>query len=1188
MKTFDVFDSPLQGTVLIEAGAGTGKTYTITGLYIRLVVEKGLPVERILVVTFTEAATDELKGRIRERLREALSGFRSGRAQDRFLKTLVDRFGGNPLAVQRLEDAIRSFDQAAIFTIHGFCLRMLGEHAFESGFLFNTELTPEQETRKREIAEDHWRRQVYPASRLFVNYLLHRGISPETLLKQVGRHLIHPRLRIIPRMDFPDTSAAEKAFETAREATASTWQANRETLTRILLQDTALNRKRYSPAAMQQAIRHLDALGAHPGNDPDLFPELERLTRTAIEAGVKKKQTPPSHPFFDLCETLLEHRDNLLRLFDQRLTALTIGLFEYLQRELARRNHEQNVRGFDDLLTQLHQALVSDTGLDLAAAIRRTYGAALIDEFQDTDLLQYGIFNRVFNQEECLLFLIGDPKQAVYGFRGADIFAYLEAAAKVDARFTLKENWRSDPTLIQTLNLLFQRPAHPFVFSDIRYEPAVAPADKTESEGLLEDGGPQCPFRLWFLGSGEGTKPLSKRIARERIVRAVAGEIARLLSLSRQGLVTVDKRALAPGDMAVLVRRNREAERMREALARMNIPAVMHSSGNIFQTNEALEMELLLRGVLFPDNIGAVKAAMTTDLFGVSGDELARMEDREDLLEERAAAFREYHELWRQEGFIRMFRRLMRAENMLLRLMAFPDGERRSTNVAQLTDLLHQESRLEKNRMEGLLQWLSRRRDPEQPDKEEHQLRLESDAHAVKLITMHKSKGLEFPIVFCPFTWDGSKLGKNREAFTFHSHDVGGDLVLDLGSDDADIHRQAAERELLAENLRLFYVALTRAKNRCYLFWGHFSDAQSSAPAYLLHSDGVASGTSDDLYRELIGLAREAPEVIQVAEMPENGEFIPFLPNTDPPDTACRAFTRRIKRAFRIASFSSFVHRHPHAGEMADRDAVGATFPSEPGDFPVGPSDRTDIFSFPKGAKPGTCLHAIFEEIDFTTQGAAGIGEVVAEKLRDYRFDSSWEPGVTAMVQKVLSVPLEPGVTDLCLERIGAGDRIPEMEFYFPLKPIRPQKLQQIFRRHPNGRLSSSALDRLGQLDAGEIRGYMKGFVDLVFCYRGRYYIVDWKSNHLGNRPEDYHPARLDRVMADELYFLQHHIYTVALRRYLDSRLPGFDYNTHFGGVFYLFLRGVEPRKDPRLGVYRDKPEEGLIRELTEYLLDGS
>ncbi|MFZ5571136.1 MAG: exodeoxyribonuclease V subunit beta [Thermodesulfobacteriota bacterium] len=1202
MKTFDVFDSPLQGAVLIEAGAGTGKTHTITGCYVRLVTEKRLPVEQILVVTFTEAATAELKGRIRERLREAAAVLRGGRARDRFMGKLAERFQGDTLALQSLETALRSFDRAAIFTIHGFCLRMLGEHAFESGFLFNAELSTDQEPLQREIAEDYWRRMVYAGSRLFVNYLLNRGMTPDTLRQPLARYGIHPRLRIVPRVEPPDTETAEKEFQTALGAALAVWKAERGLLTEILLTDESLNRRTYSPARTKLLIRRMDEMTLTDVHGPDLFPDAERLTRAAIVAGTKKNQSPPSHPFFDRWERLLECREELSELFRQRLIKLKTGLLDYLRTEVARRNREKNVRGFDDLLTQLHQALDADTGADLAAAVRRNFKAALIDEFQDTDLIQYDIFYRIFHHPEGLLFLIGDPKQAIYGFRGADIFAYLEAAGKVGARFTLKENWRSHPDLIQALNLLFRRTSRPFVFEEIVYEPAAAPADKTEYERLLENGQPPIPFRLWFLGSGEDQKPLSKAVVRERIVRSVAGEIARLLALSRQGLAAIGNRPLEPGDVAVLVRRNQEADLLRQALAAFHIPAVVHGSGDIFQTGEAFEMELLLRGILYPENVGALKAAMVTDLIGISGDELMQLEGREELLESRTAVFRDYHDWWRREGFIRMFRRLMRRENMLLRLMAFPDGERRVTNVAQLTELLHQESRLEKNGMEGLLQWLARRRTGEQVEMEERQLRLETDAGAVQLITMHKSKGLEFPVVFCPFTWDGSRLGNRTEAFAFHAGDGSGELVLELGSPDADGNRLAAERELLAENLRLFYVALTRARSRCYLVWGHFSEAETSAPAYVLHprtdpgdpgkvtgfSDWKAAGTSAALYRELEELVREAPEIIRLEIMPEKRMETPLPLEADVPAMACRPFTRGIERTFRIASFSSFVHRHPLAGELADRDALAKDSPPEARDFSAGSTDGKDIFSFPRGAKPGTCLHAVFEEIDFTEPDSKRIREVVADKLRLHRFDPSYEPAVTAMVRKVLSVPLEPGETDLRLELIDNRQRLNEMEFYFPLTSFRPRDLQRIFRSRAHGRFSPGALDLLGRLEATELRGYMKGFIDLVFRHRERYYIVDWKSNHLGHGPEEYHPGRLARIMEEELYFLQYHIYTVALNRYLRSRLPGFDFGAHFGGVFYLFLRGVEPRKSPHLGVYRDKPDETLIRELTDFLTGGS
>ncbi len=1201
MKSFDIFASPLSGTCLIEANAGTGKTYTITGLVIRLLLEKELSIDRILVVTFTEAATAELKSRIRERLRAARTALTTGAATDPFLAALATRYGSDARAGQRLEDAIRGFDQAAIFTIHGFCLRMLAEHAFESGFLFNTELSPDTEKLKLEVTEDYWRREIYPAGPLFVNYLLNRRITPEILLKPLGRHLIHPRLRLEPEVEPAlQTQDGEKAFEAALTAVAAAWQAEREKLRELLLTDKSLNRNVLRPGKVRRLIAQMDRLCRTLPKDPDISALIDNFTTAAMAKAVKKNQSPPESVFFRQCDDLARCCEDLQNRFQQRLIALKTGLLHYLRKELDQRKREKNIRGFDDLLSHLHRALTSPKGADLAAAVRRTYGAALIDEFQDTDLLQYGIFNRIFQHEDGLLFLIGDPKQAIYGFRGADIFAYLEAAGKVKARYTLTENWRSDPALIQVLNTVFQEPAFPFVFKDIRFEASRVPRDKQESETLKEAGRCEQPLRIWFLDPGPDAKPLAKTAARPRIIQAVAGEIARLLSWSRQGLITLGQGPLEPGHVAVLVRRNEEAVLIKAALADRGIPAVVYNSGNIFETQEAFEMELLLRGLLFHDNPKVLKAAMTTDLYGLSADEVAEMEANESLWEERVAAFKHYHGIWQREGFMRMFRQCLRAEKMRLRLMELPDGERRNTNVAQLAEILHQESLVRHDGLEGLLQWFARRRGPGQAEQEEHQLRLESDAQAVKLITMHKSKGLEFPIVFCPFTWDGSGLGQGADCFSFHDPGRNNELVLDLNPAAGSPNQAAAERELLAENLRLFYVALTRAKNRCYLVWGRLRDAQTSAPAHVLHHQAASgpeeamaahrekapANAGDALWTDLKGLAAKAQNQIKIEKMPE--EWAPFTWQGHAKNLAmtCRDFTGTIRREFRIASFSGFVHRHPHAAEAADRDALLTPMGPETVDSAHGSSGSMDIFTFPKGARPGTCLHGIFERLDFSADDPVRIKNLVEEQLKAFCFDPGFEPAVTRMVQNVLAVPLDAGAPELRLERIRLEECLHEMEFYFPLARIRPTELKGIFQDFAGAKFSSRALSRLEHLDSAAVQGYMKGFMDLVFRYQGRFYILDWKSNHLGIRPEDYNQDRMTQVMEAELYFLQYHIYTVALTRYLQVRLTDFDYQSHFGGVWYIFLRGVDPQK-PHLGIYHDRPEEDLIRRLTGYLTES-
>ena len=1209
INNFDLLNSPLKGTNLIEASAGTGKTYAITGLFLRLVLEKNLPINEILVVTFTEAATEELKDRIRTKLRRAIETFKllnhsTGNSEDAFLCDLLKRAKDPKTALARLTEGLRDFDKAAIFTIHGFSRRVLHENAFETGSLFDTELVTEQENLKREIVDDFWRIHFYRASPLFVNYAIHKKFSPDGLLPLLRGRVALPYLKIIPQTGIPDTSGQEKEFRASFDELCNAWESARTDVENILIDDEGLNRVKYGKAKIPIWIQSMDHYVASGVNDPVLFKGFHKFTAGELKVSVKKGRTPPAHPFFELCERLKQSHEELETVFGERLLGLKAALFHFAENELAKRKEEKNIQSFDDLLLKLYRALMEKGGEHLAKSLRKKFRAALIDEFQDTDPVQYAIFKKVFGAKDSTLFLIGDPKQAIYSFRSADIFAYMTARQDVAFQHTLSENWRSDPGLITAINTVFSGKELPFVYDEIPFHPAV-PAPEKNPELLKLDGKTGPPFQLWFLEADKITdsgKPISKELAKQLIPGAVAAEISRLLALGRKDLALFGTKPLKEGDIAVLVRTNAQARLMQDALAALNIPGVLFSTGNLFDSHEALEMERVLFAVSDPKNERHIRTALTTDMMGLRGEDLHVLMDDEPGWEQWIAKFRMYHDLWDERGFIRMFRYLLLKERVLPRLMSLKDGERRNTNLLHLAEVLQQASVEKKLGMTETLKWLLEQRDESTLRLEEHQLRLESDENAVKLVTIHKSKGLEYPVVFCPFSWDGSKIKKSDDPFTFHDEADNRTLTLDLGSDKRDENRTFAEKELLAENLRLLYVALTRAKNRCYLIWGRFNQAETSAPAYLLHQPGsceedVVQATAErfngltdkSVLKELKTAVAMAGGTISLSEMPagQAGEAYTPLPGKKAV-LGCREFSEDIDRVWRISSFSSLISGMPHTDETTDRDAI--IFPDgrdqEDIEEPVIREKPSDIFSFPKGTKPGSFLHDILEHLDFTAKETTVMKELVADKLSEYSFESQWLDTICDTVTNVLSTPLDPALKGPVLSSIQDDDRLNELEFYFPLKTVNPEKLKKIFQTNPGSPLIKDFPETIGRLQFAPARGFMRGFMDLVFRWRGRFYLVDWKSNFLGDRLEDYDQKAMALAMIKECYILQYTIYTLALDQYLRLRMTEYSYEKHFGGVYYIFLRGVNPEMGPEFGIYRDLPSTQLIEALRERLIE--
>ncbi len=1202
MTELEHLNVDLSGRNLIEASAGTGKTYAIACLYLRLLIEKGLIPEQILVVTYTEAATEELRGRIRDRIREALHVFAGKATNDAFLRDLAANANGKgpdkKTSLDNLDRALKSFDTASIFTIHAFCLRALQDNAFESGSLYDTELVTDQAALLQEIVDDFWRIRFFAEPAPLLGYALRNGYSPDYFKGFLKGMLSNPKLEIMPQFSLGEITELEDGCRASYEKVRKEWREKKQEIVDIVQNDKGLGRAADTYRADLLPIL-FDAMDSFVGgNNPfDLFTCFSKFSTSGIAKGKKPTGVAPTHPFFDLCEELQGK-------VAERFLALKWEIVVFGRERLPLRKREINVRFFDDLLNDLYVSLRGKNGGNLAVTLRSKYRAALIDEFQDTDPVQYDIFRRIYADPEAPLFLIGDPKQAIYSFRGADIFAYMEAAADVDEhrRYTLTSNWRSTPRLLDAFNTVFSAGARPFAFDDITYHP-VKPGKKDNEKQLILTDRDNGSLQVWCMPPDENGAPSIVGKANEAIPPAVASEIGRLLQEGVEGKALIGERPILPGDIAVIVRSHRQAGYIQDALRELGIPSVMRSDKSIFATDEAREVVILLGALADPGSEPKVRAALVTDILGKSGNDIALLLEDEQAWEEWLEKFRAYHQEWLDRGFMVMSQSLLARESVRGRLLRRPDGERRLTNVLHCFEVIHHASHERGLGIEGLLTWFGERVS-EKDDAEEYQIRLETDEKAVKIVTVHVSKGLEYPVVFCPFMWGGI-MGDDKVA-TFHDQFA---MVKDFGSPAFDRHMVVAQKESLAESLRLLYVALTRAKYRCYLLGGKIvgkrglNMPETSSLAYLLHSSEEARKT-DDLVSNLAGevgalpaekmneqlqaLAQKSKGSISVSQMPAPDDTSPYVPSGDDGKPLfCKKFTGKIYSDWRVASFTSFAAHEMAAGELPDRDETGSEEVPSKAAVVVEEPKGMSIFTFPRGAQAGIFLHEIFEQLDFVGCSADVVSSLVEKGLERYGYDREWLPHVSSMVNNVVTAPLASPTGTFSLAGLKQGSWITELEFFFPLRFITSDILRSYLRRCSDVYEAADLLQLCPALRFKPVQGMVRGFMDMVFEHDGRYYLIDWKSNHLGYRVEDYGQDALKEAMVKKLYPLQYLLYTVALNRYLSLRVKGYTYATHFGGVLYVFLRGVSPERGEEYGLFRDTPSVAMINELTECLIQA-
>ncbi len=1303
VNAFDPAAMELDGYALIEASAGTGKTYGITSLYLRLIMEQGLLPGQILVVTFTRAATEELVMKIRQRLEAALAYLKRGQEpeNDKFIPDLEARLFkqgiDKEVMVQRIHEALLRLDEAAVFTIHGFCQRMLNEFAFEAGAPLKKDLIPSEAELQREGCRQFCRTVLYhldekrlravekvlgidKASVSLSGVLYHRmksllsmprpKILPELTLKQ-GLEILDKRAKALAQLKalYHEHGAAYKKFlqeeldrcieEFVEPISEFPW------ISRVMPKDFVL--KRMNKECTELLEKRFEKLLEYDPEDTYeddglyissllfeqfcsgrfLFKGWNVVTRSRagdLKHVSKKAKETIGNELSSLWEERYSHKHTLpddvakspfyqeiihfLKEFEtadqEFLSALLSDSRDFVLEEVKKQKALLAVISYDDMIKELHQALVEEPGAEiLAQRIKNRFSAALIDEFQDTDRLQWEIFSAIYpDPERDRLYLIGDPKQAIYGFRGADIFTYLKAKEAVPAgrHFSLNTNWRSNRELIAATNTVFGADPEVFVLDGIEYTQVNPKPDGHEWVELTgEETCPAISVELWEDSSHE-----------EECARFTAWEIARLLALGQSGkaFIRSDNGRSEPieaGHIAVLVYNFYEAGQVRDELSRLDIPAVYYGRSSIFRSSEATELLYVLNAVAAPADQRAVATALGTVMLGYQAEDIFLAQKTPGSWDRIVDHFVQLKRIWQDRGVLPMLMALFHRFHLPKRLLGIKGGERSLTNLRQLAELLS-DAEKELPGAEQLILWLKQNIQGETGQEDEYQLRLETDENVVKIMTYHRSKGLEFPVVFLPFLDQiERKRREGPEIYYSHEHDCYIYHCLDkkqkqaVDDDETDGPFTSPYQEQSdAEVMRLIYVAITRARCRLYLpvsdgkisrliavddeqeldcledepdlepeeikedpmeslrKWDErikqiLTGSEDSGVAELAQRDDEARDEKkqDEEDAELEGLDHEehrkkilgrldgVPGVacLLTDELQKRYGQIDlkkgFFSHTKGPITPPSSITRRplAPWTWRQLSFTSITAFDDSGRDDAISAMLRASSALEHRGLKLveGPDN---MFGFPKGARAGNCIHALFENIDFGADQMA-IKEEALRCLSGHEIDERWADILTEMAVRVLNTELSPGVR---LGRIHPSWISKEMGFYMPVTKASMQRFQRLFPEME--------------------QGMMKGFIDLFFRHEESFYIGDYKSNWLGDDPSDYSQKGMEQAMDEHDYWLQAAIYLNAMEQYLLSNCP--EGGAHkVAGVFYLFVRGVgADSNDPGCGICFIKPEE--------------
>lgn len=1224
LAPFELFNAPMQGVNLVESSAGTGKTYNISGLVVRILAEadsgkyaEGLDPSNILVVTFTQAATQELRERISRRVQQSVAVLEEtlDPSGDAFLEDVKKTYAGRPECIKNLRNARQNMDQASIYTIHGFCQQALQEHALESNSSFDVQYTGNDRELRVEAADTLWREELMRLNALgeegeeLKKLLLRQIETPDNLVSLFADIAGKPYARFYENWDEADFNAHYLRVMAAVGKMRATF--DKAELSSLMNEhQKALHGNRFKK---QQWMQMLDS--AEQGLTGGF--SYKEVAFWKLRAGQKKTKAAYDdvhHPFFEAIEAYIQSQPELL------LEGYHVVLARRYLQQFQALKEERRLRSFDDILISMQQAVGAQeqaygkplhaeaedavASQEFCEKLRLQYPFALVDEFQDTDPVQLAIVKKLyFGQPDTCLYMIGDPKQSIYKFRGADIASYQSVARSPEVRkFTLGKNFRSAKEMIDAVNVVFTQAEEGKTWpGGIRFMPSSA--HKTEKELFTEDERPQ-PFQ--FMLSPPEETPGGKTDAQAAIDDAVVDEVQRLLELSAAGKARIGPdRPVQPNDIAILVGKHFQASGYRKRLLERGIKSIHKTNQSVYRSAEATFLTDLMRLLGRITNAPLLRMFLFSEQLGYKVSDIQRLDDDAEGYSELLETLTSLRETYERRGFSALLRRflyedLARLEDaavpVIERILSRRDGEQAYTNLMHLNDLIDRQEREQSPSLEELLKWLEGQISDTEKGSEEAEIRIDSDDALVHLVTLHGSKGLEYPIIFCPTLWEQDSGGgkKAHEALVFKNDAEETEVrFTDYEKDDI---RARVKEESLAENLRLMYVALTRARYRCYLPAGPAMNRGrtviDSPVVYCFTEEEKLwekkapkkkESLHSDFLSQLRRLAQEQPELFVAFELPAKTGSGALAEEQQQHNFEVRPRTRTYsgRADWFITSYSSIKKGKTREADDGELDAENDKAGEDTSESRAGEENQYgSILNFEKGARAGTFMHRLFEDLDFPRLEQDGPG-MIESYLEEDGFEAEWQPVLMDMLRASLNTPL-PGSGARLITK-GRQETRDELEFYFSFSQADADDLVALM----GGKMPSCR---------GENPGFMIGFIDLLFEHEGRFYILDYKSDHLGNAPRNYAAHNLADVMEQRGYSFQYHIYLVALMRFLKYRLgEAFEYQRHVGGAYYLFLRGLDDARDSaeadagaetassQNGIFFHNPEQRVIEAIDAY-----
>ncbi|QCI23038.1 exodeoxyribonuclease V subunit beta [Buchnera aphidicola (Macrosiphum gaurae)] len=1156
-EKLNVFKILLNGINLIEASAGTGKTFTIVLLYLRLLLgigetktyNKKLAVHEILIVTFTNAAKEELYIRIKDGIQNLYLTCVNKKNINPIYKFFLREIKDINEAIYVLKKAQNNINNVAIYTIHGFCQHILELHTFHLNSIFEDKIIDNEHELYLQATQDFWRRTFYNLPKNIINIIYQDYKNPNHLLKKI-KPFFH-----MQSINFSEKNLNNKKLTIFHQKNIQKinffkemWLIYYQIIPKEI-NNLKINKKIYSQFNMTRWINDITIWAKSETKDYTIPIVLKYFSKKNIE----------KNTINNICSKyiIFKETEKILKKNFSFKNIIMVYAINKIKKILSKEKQKKSLLGFNDLLNILLKTIKKEK--TLKNLIRTKYPAAFIDEFQDTDIQQYKIFDLLYKKnKKTVLFLIGDPKQAIYSFRGADIFSYLYAKSKIKKKYYLDINWRASINMCKSINFLFSHHKNPFIFKNIPFTP-ITPSCKNKKMNFTIHGVPQTSMSFFFQEKEEVYIDDYK----VWISQQCANEISFWLTCGKAGNAKITtkngEKILTANDIAILVRNKKEADLIQKELQKFNILSIYSSDKNsIFQTFDAQELLWILESILEPDNEKLLRKSISTHILKelLSKIKTKSINENKYFIIEKLY---EYHNIWKKIGIFHMIKTMILEYQINANPIEININYLKNLNFLHVAELLQEQFQYFHKKI-SLIRWLQKKILKKTEPAYNECIRYFNESQSVKIITIHKSKGLEYPIVWIPFSIDFKP-----SLLSVYHNEKNFKTFFDIKQSNENL--KLSDKERLAEDIRFLYVALTRSILHCSIGIAcltkkttknkNNSNIHKSSLGYTVQHGKPMN--YENLFNQLKKFRMN--DFIEVKNNSNN--FRLPVTNNIYLISSKNILNKNIKNIWNITSFTKLNQENKSLQENIKE------ITSEK--FLIKNKEKNNksfiIHNFPQGKNTGLMMHEILKNLHFLNEKNY---DWFADWLKKYNIPITWTSKLINWINNIINTPL--GEKKIILSKINEKLCTKELEFFFPINNILySEELNQIIQSIDPISIASP------KLFFNPVKGVLKGFIDLVFFWKKKYYILDYKSNWLGKNNSFYSDVCIKKEIITKRYDLQYQIYTIALHKYLQKKIKNYNYKNDFGGVLYFFLRAIDQENH---GIFYTVPDFSLIEKI--------